>query len=90
MARTKLSLIQIKMLAARKPLSYGRLKYNLQEKDISLARAMSRSFTLRKHFDLYLDFSDGHLEIEPIPNDPGLCKKPGRKKKGVNNETCKM
>ena len=81
--KTKLSLPQIKLLAERKPLSYGRLKYNLQDRDVPLVGAMSRSPTLRKHFDLYLDFSDGHLEIEPIPNDPGLCKKPGRKKKGV-------
>lgn len=82
MARTKLSVTQIKLLAERKPLTYGRLRYNLQEEDAPLVNAMGRSPTLRKHFELYLDFSDGHLELEPIPNDPGLCKKPGRKKKG--------
>ena len=81
MHRTKLSTAQLALLANRKPLTYGRLQYNIQEKDIPIVIFMNRSPTMRKHFEVYLYFSDGHLELEPIPNDTGLCKKPGRKKK---------
>ena len=80
--KAKLSLTQMEMLLANKPLRMGRLEYTVDPKFYSMLACFHRSPTLRKHFDLYLDLNSRELIPEKLVGEPDGClKKRGRKPK---------